>query len=115
MRRRPRRHVVHALTRPRGEGRAGRPQQYSREEIALKLARGRRLEAEGVSTRRICQRLEVTELTYLRWKRRFGALDDEAIPRMVELEQENERLRAVIARMEAVLGLPRGPARVEAC
>ncbi|HWJ82492.1 MAG TPA: transposase [Nocardioides sp.] len=95
------------------------PHQYSPDEIALKLARARRLEADGVSTRQLCQVLGVAELTYLRWKRRYGALDSDAVTRLVSLEKENARLRAVIARMEDALGMRSMVARhadeVEAC
>lgn len=88
--------------------------QYTTEEIAAKLEFGRSLEADGVATRQICERLDVAELTYLRWCRKFGSLDADAASRLVGLEKENARLRSAVERMEEVLGTLRSLAERDA-
>ncbi len=41
--------------------------QFTPEQIVAKLELARRLEARGATTAEVCRRLEVSELTYLRW------------------------------------------------
>lgn len=75
-------------------------------DIKAKLDLAHRLEAEGRSTAHICRRLEVNELTYLRWEKKYGGLGASAINRLRALEEENAQLRAALDRVdEALSGL----------
>jgi putative transposase len=59
-------------------------------QIELSLARGNiLLEA--------CKEAGITEQTYYRWRGQFGRLSVDQIRRMKDLEQENRRLRALVA------------------
>lgn len=72
-------------------------------EIKAKLELAQRLEAEGIPTAHICRHLEVNELTYLRWEKKYGGLTTSAIGRLRALEDENAQLRATLDRVEDAL------------
>lgn len=77
--------------------------QFTPAEITAKLALAQRLEAEGHSTAHVCRRLQVNELTYLRWVKKYGDLATSAIVRLRDLEHENAQLRAALGRIEDLL------------
>ena len=43
------------------------------------------------------QRLEVSEQTYYRWKRKYGGMEVQEAVRLKNLEHENERLKRQLA------------------
>ena len=70
---------------------------YSAEEIIKKL---RVIEVEtgkGVSIEAACRKLEISEVTYHRWKREYGGLRVDQAKRLKEIEQENSRLKKLVA------------------
>jgi len=44
-----------------------------------------------------CRQLEITEQTYYRWRKEYGGLRVDQAKRLKELEQENSRLKRVVA------------------
>ena len=44
-----------------------------------------------------CQVLEVSEQTYHRWKKKYGGMKADEAKRLEELEQENGRLKKLVA------------------
>jgi transposase-like protein len=44
-----------------------------------------------------CKQLGVTEQTFYRWRREYGGLRIDQVRRLKNLEQENARLRHVVA------------------
>jgi putative transposase len=66
---------------------------FTQEEIikALKEA-----EAGGVA-REIVRRLGITETTFYRWRQKYGGLEVNEAKRLRELEQENGRLKRMVA------------------
>lgn len=72
-------------------------------EITGKLVLARMLETEGHSTAHICRRLQVSELTYLRWEKKYADLTTSAVGRLRDLEHENATLRATLGRVEDAL------------
>lgn len=76
---------------------------FSSEEIVAKLELARRLEAAGVSMTDVCRRLEVNELTYLRWYKKHSGLDAAAVSRLRQLEAENARLRRALQGIQQVV------------
>jgi len=45
----------------------------------------------------VCQRLEVSEQTYHRWRNQFGGMKASDARKLKELEQENVRLKKALA------------------
>jgi len=57
-------------------------------------------EAEaGVKTSELCRRHGVTEQTYYRWKSRYGGLEVSEMRRLRQLEEENRKLKHVVAEL----------------
>ena len=55
-------------------------------------------EAEaGAKTAEVCRRLGVSEQTFYRWKAKFGGLEVSDAKRLKALEDENRRLKQMVA------------------
>jgi putative transposase len=67
------------------------------EQIIRKLRKAEAGLAEGATVPEICRELEVSEATYHRWRRRYGALDEDQLKRLKALEKENQRLKKIVA------------------
>jgi putative transposase len=58
-------------------------------------------EAEaGVKVKDLCRQHNVTEQTYYRWKSKYGGMSVSEIRRLKELENENQRLKKLVAEKE---------------
>ncbi|OGT25336.1 MAG: transposase [Gammaproteobacteria bacterium RBG_16_66_13] len=51
----------------------------------------------GVSTQELCRRLGISQETLYRWKRKYGGLEVSDARRLRELEEENRRLKRLVA------------------
>lgn len=51
----------------------------------------------GASIAEICRRHGITNTTYYRWKRKFGGMDASEAKRLRQLEDENRRLKRMVA------------------
>ena len=51
----------------------------------------------GTAVAEICRKLGVSEPTFYRWKRKFAGLGISEIRRLKQLEDENRRLKQVVA------------------
>jgi len=51
----------------------------------------------GTPVAEICRKMGVAEQTFYRWKRRYGGLGVSEIRRLRQLEEENRRLKQVVA------------------
>ena len=51
----------------------------------------------GTSVAEICRKMGVAEQTFYRWKKRYGDLGVSEIRRLKQLEDENRRLKRVVA------------------
>ncbi len=55
-------------------------------------------EAEaGVTVKEICRKHGICDQTYYRWKSKFGGLDVSEARRLRQLEEENRRLKQLVA------------------
>jgi putative transposase len=66
---------------------------YTDEQIVEKL----REEKEGKAARDIMQEMGISERTFYRWKSRYGGLDVTEVKRLKQLEDENARLKGLLA------------------
>lgn len=54
-------------------------------------------DAHGVAVRDVCSRHGLSEQTFYRWRRRYGAMQVDEVKRLRELEAENSRLKRLLA------------------
>jgi putative transposase len=66
---------------------------YTEQQIAFAL---RQAEA-GTPIAEITRRLGVSEQTFYRWKKQYGGMDINEIRRLKQLEEENRRLKQLVA------------------
>jgi cell division protein FtsB len=65
------------------------------EEIVSKLRQVEVLQSQGKTAAEAIRSIGVTEVTYYRWRKEFGGLDQ--VKRLKELENENARLRRAVS------------------
>ena len=70
---------------------------HTPEQVIRKLREGDRLLGEGKSIAEVCKALEVSEPTYHRWRNQYGGMKAEEAKRLKQLEQENARLKTLVA------------------
>jgi putative transposase len=70
---------------------------YTAEQIVTKLREAEVLLAKGLALGEVCRQLEITDVTYYRWRKEYGGLRVDQAKRLKEIEAENSRLRKVIA------------------
>jgi putative transposase len=70
---------------------------YSTEQIIVKLREAEIEMGRGVKVPEVCRKLGISEQTFYRWRKRYGGLDRSEIRRLKALEQENARLKKLLA------------------
>ena len=70
---------------------------HSVEQIIAKLREIEKLTAQGMSVPMAARKVGVTDQTFYRWRIRYGALREEEAKRLQLLEQENARLKRIVA------------------
>lgn len=70
-----------------------RASRFTEEQITLAL---RQAEA-GTTVADVCRKLEITETTFYRWKRKYGGLGVSELRELRQLRDENTRLKRVVA------------------
>ena len=69
------------------------------EQIVKLLQEGERLLAAGKTQAEIYQKLEVSDVTWARWQKKYGGMRFDEAKRLRELEVENRRLKRELARV----------------
>jgi putative transposase len=70
---------------------------YSVEQIVAKLREMEKLQGQGLTIPQACKRLGISDQTFYRWRIRYGALKEDEAQRLKALEQENARLKRIVA------------------
>jgi putative transposase len=70
---------------------------YTTEQIISKLREAEVLQSQGLTLSMICKRLEIHEQTYYRWRKEYGGIRIDQAKRLKSLEQENSRLKKIVA------------------
>ena len=69
-----------------------------RAEQVIPLLREAEVEiGKGKTVREMCRKFGIAEHTYYHWRKQYGGLKLDQAKRLKELEQENSRLRRVVA------------------
>lgn len=70
---------------------------HSPEQIIVKLREADAMLATGATIGQVCQRLEIAEPTFHRWRNQYGGMKAAEARRLKELEVENTRLKKLVA------------------
>jgi putative transposase len=70
---------------------------HTPEQIVRKLREGERMLNEGKDLAEVLRTLEITESTWARWRTQYGGMKADGAKRLKELEQENARLKRIVA------------------
>ncbi len=73
--------------------------QHSAEQIIRKLREAEVELARGRKVPEVCRKIEITEQTYYRWRKEYGGIRLDQAKRMKVLEQENARLKKLVAEL----------------
>jgi putative transposase len=70
-----------------------RKSKYTDEQIAFAL----RQAETGTRVEEICRKMGITDATFYNWKKKYGALGVSEVRRLKQLEDENRRLKKLVA------------------
>ena len=70
---------------------------YTFEQIITKLREAEVEMAKGATAVEVCRKLGISEQTYYRWRKEYGGLRADQARRLKALEQENARLKKLLA------------------
>ncbi len=70
---------------------------YTAEQIITKLREAEVELAKGQTTPQVCKKHGISDQTYYRWRKEYGGLRVDQAKRLKQLEQENARLKKVVA------------------
>lgn len=70
---------------------------HTAEQVIRKLREGERLAAEGSTVAEVAKALEISEQTYSRWRNQYGGMKADDAKELRRLEDENGRLKRVVA------------------
>ena len=70
---------------------------FTVEQIVAKLREAERLQGQGMTIPQSCKKLGISDQTFYRWRLRYGALKEDEAQRLKALEQENARLKKIVA------------------
>ena len=77
----------------------GKANKHSAEQIVNMLRQIEVLIANGKTTPTACRETGITENTFYRWRKEFGGLKVDQARRLKELEQENGKLKRLVAEL----------------
>ena len=66
---------------------------FSEQQIAFVL----RQAEEGTRVEEVCRKAGISEATYYNWRKKYGGLMPSEMKRLKQLEEENQRLKKLVA------------------
>ncbi len=72
---------------------------HTPEQIVRKLRDADAMLNAGKDEAAVLQALEVSEATYLRWRKQYGGMKAEEAKRLKDLEEENQQLKELVAEL----------------
>ena len=72
-------------------------QRHTPEQVIGKLREAEVLQGKGMQMEEILRQLGVSDATYYKWRKDYGGLRIDQVKRLKQLEEENNRLRKVVA------------------
>jgi putative transposase len=77
----------------RKEGRPMKKTRYTAEQVSFAL----RQAESGTPVPEVCRKMEISEQTFYRWKRRYAGMGVTEVRRLRVLEEENKKLKQLVA------------------
>jgi hypothetical protein len=72
---------------------------YNVEQVVAKLREHEKLQGQGLTIPQACKRIGISDQTFYRWRLKYGALKEDEAQRLKALEQENGRLKRIVAEL----------------
>jgi putative transposase len=72
-------------------------QRYTPEQIINKLREAEVLLSQGATLSTILKKNGISDVTYYRWRKEYGGMRVDQAKRLKDLEQENSRLKKLVA------------------
>ena len=70
---------------------------HSPEQIVAKLREADVALGKGLRVPEVCKQLGISEQTYYRWRTKYGGMDPQMAKQLKAMEQENGRLKKLVA------------------
>ena len=70
---------------------------YTPEQIINKLREAEVLLSQGAALSTVLKKIGVSDVTYYRWRKEYGGMRVDQAHRLKQLEQENNRLKKLVA------------------
>jgi putative transposase len=70
---------------------------YTPEQIISKLREAEVLLSQGATLSTVLKKIGVSDVTYYRWRKEYGGMRVDQAHRLKQLEQENNRLKKLVA------------------
>ena len=70
---------------------------FTPEQIINHLREAEILLNQGKTVAEACRQISIVEQTYYRWRKEYGGMEVEQVHRLKHLEQENSRLKKLVA------------------
>ena len=70
---------------------------FTPEQIITMLREAEVLLNQAIPVAEVCRKLGISEQTYYRWRKEYGGMRVDQARRLKELEQENSRLKKLVA------------------
>jgi putative transposase len=70
---------------------------FTAEQIISKLREAKVLQSSGQSITEVYRQIGIKEQTYCKWRKEYGGMPVDQAKRLKEIEQENSRLRKLVA------------------
>ena len=70
---------------------------HTPDQVVRKLREAERMQAEGLKVPEICRKLEVSPVTYQRWRKQYQGMATPDVVRLKHLEKENSKLKKIVA------------------
>jgi putative transposase len=70
---------------------------YTPEQIISKLREAEVLLSQGATLSTVLKKIGVSDVTYYRWRKEYGGMRVDQAHRLKQLEQENSRLKKLVA------------------
>jgi len=70
---------------------------YTPEQIINKLREAEVMQSQGAMLSTVLKKIGISDVTYYRWRKEYGGMRIDQAKRLKDLEQENSRLKKLVA------------------
>ncbi len=70
---------------------------FSGPQIVAKLREADRLLGQGKTVEDVCKKIDITNTTYYRWRKKYGGMSPDMIKQLRAVQKENAQLKRLVA------------------